>query len=294
MTSRCRRTGVKKEEFMPGKVWFITGCSSGFGRQIARKVVARGDFAVATVKGAEYVAELAKDLGDNALVLPLDLTEPDTITKAVADAEARFGRIDVLVNNGGYAYFSAVEEGEEDEIRRQFETNVFGLFAVTQQVLPGMRARRSGHIVNFSSIGGLMAFPALAFYHATKFAVEGYSESLSLEVAPLGIRVTIVEPGRFRTEFSGASMVESKTWIDDYADTAGKRRQQLRAVSGTQPGDPAKGAEAIIAAVDAEDPPLRLLLGPEAYQLALGRLDALRQNFVRWKHLTESTDFAQV
>ncbi|MER2535047.1 MAG: oxidoreductase [Rhizobiaceae bacterium] len=278
---------------MPGRIWFITGCSSGFGRQIARKVVACGDVAVATVKTDDQVASLAAELGDRALVVPLDLTQPETISKAVADAEAHFGRVDVLVNNGGYAYFSAVEEGEEDEVRRQFETNVFGVFSVTRQILPGMRARRSGHIVNFSSIGGLMAFPALAFYHATKFAIEGYSEALSLEVAPLGIKVTIVEPGRFRTEFSGTSMVESKTWIDDYAGTAGARRKQLRAVSGTQPGDPARAADAIVAAVDAKEPPLRLLLGPDAYQLALGRLEALRQNFVTWKDLTESTDFAK-
>lgn len=276
---------------MSDKTWFITGCSTGFGRELARQVLERGDRAVLTARNPSQIQELSVRHGDKTLVLPLDVTDEAAITKAVAGAEARFGRIDVLVNNAGYGYFSAIEEGEDVEIRRQFETNVFGLYSLTRHVLPGMRARRSGHIVNISSIGGLVVFSATGYYHASKFAVEAFSESLALEVAPLGIKVTIVEPGRFRTDWAGRSMIESKTVIDDYAETAGARRKTTHETSGTQPGDPVRGAAAIIKAVDAAEPPTRLLLGSDAYQLALSRLDALRKNFEAWKELSLSTDF---
>ncbi|WP_454915975.1 oxidoreductase [Xanthobacter sediminis] len=276
---------------MSDRIWFITGCTTGFGRHLAEQVLERGDRAVLTARHPAQLEDLAARYGARALVLPLDVTDEAMIAKAVADAEARFGRIDVLVNNAGYGYFSAIEEGEDAEVRRQFETNVFGLFSLTRHVLPGMRRHRAGHVVNFSSIGGLMAFAATGYYHATKFAVEGFSESLAAEVGPLGIKVTIVEPGRFRTDWAGRSMIESKTVIDDYAATAGARRAAAHAYSGTQPGDPARGAAAVITAVEAEAPPLRLLLGSDAYALALGRLDALRQNFEAWKDLTASADF---
>ncbi len=273
------------------KIWFITGCSTGFGRQLSEQLLERGSRVVLTARNPAQLNDVVKKYGKRALVLPLDVTNEASITKAVADAEAHFGRIDVLVNNAGYGYFSAIEEGEDVEIRRQFETNVFGLFSVTRHVLPGMRRRRSGRIVNFSSIGGLMAFAATGYYQATKFAVEGFSESLAAEVAPLGIKVTIVEPGRFRTDWAGRSVIESKTVIDDYAETAGARRKAAHAYSGSQPGDPARGAAAIIKAVDAEEPPLRLLLGSDAYQLALSRLDSLRGTFEKCKDLTVSADF---
>lgn len=273
------------------KVWFITGCSTGFGRQLAQQALERGDRVVLTARHPAQLEDLAALHADRSLVLALDVTQEAMIHEAVAAAEARFGHIDVLVNNAGYGYFSAIEEGEDDEIRRQFETNVFGLFALTRHVLPGMRARRSGHVVNVSSIGGLVAFAATGYYHASKFAVEGFSESLSMEVAPLGIKVTIVEPGRFRTDWAGRSVIESKTIIDDYAETAGKRREQARAYSGSQPGDPARGAAAIIEAVNAEHPPLRLLLGSDAYEIGMKRLDALRENFTAWKDLSVSSDF---
>ncbi|MGN3963433.1 oxidoreductase [Burkholderia gladioli] len=277
---------MKKED-----VWFITGCSTGFGHELARQVLEQGGRAVLTARDPGKLAALAAPHGERALVLPLDVTDEATIGRAVADAEARFGRIDVLVNNAGYGYFSAIEEGEDAEIRRQFETNVFGLFSLTRHVLPGMRARRHGHVVNVSSIGGLMAFAATGYYHASKHAVEGFSESLAAEVGPLGIHVTIVEPGRFRTDWAGRSVIESKIVIDDYAETAGKRRAQARAYSGTQPGDPVRGAAAIIRAVEAEHPPLRLLLGSDAYQLAQTKLESLRSGFEQWKDLTQSTDF---
>ncbi|MGV1761167.1 oxidoreductase [Rhizobium sp. A22-96] len=278
---------------MSEKIWFITGCSTGLGHELAKQVLDRGDSAVLTARRPESLDELASKHPGRAITLPLNVTSGAAIEKAVSDAEAHFGRIDVLVNNAGYGYFSAIEEGEDAEIRRQFETNVFGLYAVTRRVLAGMRARRAGHIINVSSIGGLMAFPATGYYHASKFAVEGFSESLSQEVAPLGIKVTIVEPGGFRTDWAGRSMVESKTIIDDYAETAGARRKAAHEYSGKQRGDPARGVAAIIKAVDSAEPPLRLLLGSDAYRLAESRLAALQKNFEAWKDVTLSTDFPQ-
>lgn len=278
---------------MSEKTWFITGCSTGFGRELARQVLDRGERAVLTARHVAPLEELAARHGDRTRLLALDVTNDANILAAVADAEAYFGRIDVLVNNAGYGYLSAIEEGEDVEIRRQFETNVFGLFSLSRRVLPGMRARRSGHIVNISSVGGLMAFPATGYYHASKFAVEGFSESLAMEVAPLGIKVMIVEPGRFRTDWAGRSMVTTTTNIADYAETAGARIKAAQDYSGKQAGDPVRGAAAIIKAVDSPKPPLRLLLGSDAYQLAVTHLDGMRKNFDDWKDLTLSTDFPQ-
>ncbi|OCC00340.1 short-chain dehydrogenase/reductase [Labrys sp. WJW] len=272
-------------------VWFITGASSGLGRALAEAVLARGWRAVLAARRPEMLADLAAEHGERALAVQLDVTDAGAIENAVAAAEARFGRIDVAVNNAGYGYLAAIEEGEDAAIRAQFETNVFGLINVTKRILPGMRARRSGHIVNISSLGGLVAFAATGYYHATKFAVEALSESLAQEVAPLGIKVTIVEPGAFRTDWAGRSMVEASTVIADYAQTAGKRREQTRAVTGRQPGDPARAALAIIKAVEAPEPPLRLLLGAPALRIARERLEALRLNFESWAETTLSADF---
>ena len=272
-------------------IWFITGSSSGLGRALAKTVLERGWRAVLTARRPETLADLAGAHEGRALGLELDVTDGASVERAVADAQAHFGRIDVLVNNAGYGYLAAIEEGEEAGVRAQFETNVFGLLAVTKAVLPGMRARRRGHVVNLSSLGGLVAFPATGYYHATKFAVEALSESLALEVAPLGIKVLIIEPGAFRTDWAGRSMSESATEIADYAETAGKRRQSTRAGSGAQPGDPVRAAAAIIAAVQTENAPLRLLLGAPALDIARKRLDALRTNFDAWADLTLSADF---
>ena len=274
-------------------VWFITGCSTGFGLEIAKLVLARGGRAVLTARKPEALADLGEEHQDNALVLKLDVTDAANIEQAVGEAEARFGQIDVLVNNAGYGYLAAIEEGEDEGIRAQFETNVFGLLALTRRVLPAMRQRRRGHIVNFSSIGGLCAFAATGYYHATKFAVEALSESLSIETAPLGIKVTIVEPGPFRTDWAGRSIIESKTVIDDYAETAGKRRESTRANSGKQVGDPVRGAAAVVAAVESPEPPLRLLLGAPALELAYKRLDTLRANFDAWKETTLGADYPE-
>ena len=272
-------------------IWFITGASSGLGRALAEAVLARGWRAAITARRPETLADLAAQHDNRALALALDVTDRRSVANAVHDAEAYFGGIDVLVNNAGYGYLSAIEEGDDAEIRAQFETNVFGLVAVTKSVLPGMRSRRRGHIFNVSSLGGLVAFAATGYYHASKFAVEALSESLSHEVKPLGIDVTILEPGAFRTDWAGRSMIESRTIIDDYAETSGKRREATRSVSGKQPGDPARAATAIISAFEADEPPLRLLLGAPALKIARERLDALRANFDAWTETTLSADF---
>ena len=273
------------------KVWFITGCSTGFGRELAKSVLDRGHRAVVTARDPANVEDLAKGREDRALVLALDVTDPVEVGAAVTSAEKHFGRIDVLVNNAGIGYFGAVEESDDDEVRRMFEINFFGLSAMTRAVLPIMRKRRSGHIVNISSIGGLRSFPTLAYYNATKYAVEGFSEALSIEVAPLGIKVTIVEPSGFRTDWAGRSAGESKNRIADYATTAGKNLTDIRGYSGKQPGDPVRAAAAIIAAVESPTPPLRLLLGKAALKGARGKLDMLKKDFDTWEKTTVEADF---
>ncbi len=272
-------------------VWFITGCSTGFGRELARAVLARGHRAVVTARTPDAVRDLAEPFGDRALTLALDVTEPAQVRDTVAVAERTFGRIDVLVNNAGIGYFGAIEESDDADVRRMFEVNVFGLAHVTQAVLPGMRRRRRGHIVNIASIGGIRAFPAVGFYNATKFAVVGLSEALAMEVEPLGIKVTIVEPSGFRTDWAGRSANEAPEEIADYADTAGKNRRSIRANSGRQPGDPVRAAEAIITAVESAEPPLHLLLGKAALRGANYKLDLLKRNFDAWQDTTIGADY---
>lgn len=274
-------------------VWFITGASNGLGFEIAKHVLGLGYRVVLTARNPAQLAGLANQFKEHALALKVDVTDRSTIRSAVAETLSTFGQIDVLVNNAGYGYLAAIEEGDEEGVRSQFDTNLFGLIDVTKEALPAMRARRSGHIVNVSSLGGLMAFAATGYYHATKFAVEAVSESLAQEVAPLGIKVTIVEPGAFRTNWAGSSMAESPIVIDDYAETAGKRRISTKAVSGNQPGDPARAAAAIQMAVESKEPPLRLLLGGSALDLAYKRLETLRKNFDEWSDVTRSADFPE-
>ena len=272
-------------------VWLITGCSTGFGRELAKLVLARGWRAVVTARNPAQLTDIAEGHAERALVLPLDVTEPAQIADAVAEAKRRFGRIDVLVNNAGYGYLAAIEEGEDDAVRAMFETNVFGLIDMTKAVLPVMRGQRSGLIVNVSSIGGLTSFAATGYYHGTKYAVEGISESLAAEVKPLGIDVLIVEPGPFRTNWAGPSIKQSATRIDAYAGTAGERRKQTEARSGHQAGDPVRAAQAIIDAALSENPPLRLLLGKMALDLARRKLDAMRNDFDAWEATTLGADF---
>ncbi len=275
------------------KVWFITGCSTGFGRELAKLVLDRGYRAVVTARDPAKVEDIAKGMGDRALVLELDVTDPVEVDASVKSAAKHFGRIDVLVNNAGIGYFGAVEESDEEETRRMFEINFFGLSRMTRAVLPIMRKQRSGHIVNISSIGGLRSFPTLAYYNATKYAVEGFSEALALEVAPLGIGVTIVEPSGFRTDWAGRSARESKNRIADYAPTAGKNLEDIRGYSGKQPGDPVRAAAAIIAAVESPNPPLRLLLGKAALKGARIKLDSLKKDFDTWEQTTVGADFPE-
>ena len=272
-------------------VWFITGCSTGFGRELAKVILEQGWRVVVTARQPGQIQDLVQGYEDRALALELDVTRPDQVKAAVKQAEDRFGRIDVLVNNAGYGYLAAIEEGEDDAVRAMFETNFFGLVEMTKAVLPGMRARKSGHIVNFSSIGGLVSFGATGYYHATKYAVEGLSETLSIETAPLGIKVLIVEPGPFRTDWSGRSLLESKTVIADYDSTAGERRRSSKKNSGKQVGDPVRAAYAIIKAVESEHPPLRLLLGKPAFGLAQKKLETLKKDFDEWEEATLSADF---
>ncbi|MFD0792323.1 oxidoreductase [Mucilaginibacter litoreus] len=274
-------------------VWFITGCSTGFGRELVKLLLDKNYNVVITARDTEKIKDLAKGNEDNSLVLQLDVTDKAQVADAVKRTEEKFGKIDVLVNNAGYGYFTSIEEGEEEKIRAQFETNFFGLVAMTQAVLPGMRKNRKGHIVNFSSIGGLRAFMATGFYHATKFAVEGLSESLSQEVASLGIKVLIVEPGPFRTDWAGRSTARTETQLDDYKETIGKRMAASLESSGKQVGDPVRGSQAIIDAVESGDTKLRLLLGEMAYNMANEKLDMLKQNFEEYKDLTFGADFPE-
>ena len=274
-------------------VWFITGCSTGFGRELARAVLDRGYRCVVTARDPDSVQDLVAGHGERALVAKLDVTVPADVEASVRAAEARFGRIDVLVNNAGIGYFGAIEESDEAEVRRMFEINVFGLGRMTTAVLPGMRKRRAGHVVNIASIGGIRAFPGVGWYNATKFAVVGLSEALSLETAPLGIKVTVVEPSGFRTDWAGRSANDATTRIADYAATAGANQDTIRGNSGKQPGDPVRAAAAIIAAVEAPEPPLHLLLGKGAMRGARWKLDLLKQNFDAWAETTEGADFPE-
>jgi NAD(P)-dependent dehydrogenase (short-subunit alcohol dehydrogenase family) len=270
-------------------VWFITGCSTGFGRELAKHVLERGYRTVVTARNPDDVKDLA-DKGE-ALVLKLDVTDQSQIDAAIKAAEKKFGGIDVLVNNAGIGYFAAVEESEEKEVRRMFEINVFGLGRMIQAVLPGMRQRGKGFIVNVSSVGGLRSFPSLGYYNATKFAVEGLSEALWQEVEPLGIRVMLVEPSGFRTDWAGRSANESKHQIADYAATAGEWRSEIRADSGQQPGDPARAANAIIETIESPNPPHHLLLGNDAYEGATAKLEALGKEFKAWEAVSRGADF---
>ncbi len=272
-------------------VWLITGCSTGFGLHLARQAIERGYRTVMTARDPAKLEGYGAT--DNVLVLALDVTKQDQVAAAVAAAQARFGGIDVLVNNAGIGYFAAIEEGEESEVRRMFEVNVFGLTRMTQAVLPGMRERHRGCIVNVSSMGGLGAIPALGQYCATKFAVEGLSEALRQEVEPLGIRVMVVEPSGFRTDWAGRSAEESAHQIDDYFATAGNVRKVIRADSGRQPGDPVRAARAMIDAVMSGEPPHHLLLGNDAFDGAMAKLDALRTQFKAGEVVARAADFPQ-
>ena len=277
---------------MKQKVWLITGCSSGFGRAIALAALQAGDFVGVGARKFEDIKELLNAYPDTAFALKLDVTDAAQVKAAVANLVDHFGRIDVLVNNAGVGYFGSIEESNEEEVRRMFEINFWGLSTVTREVLPIMRKQHAGHIINIASIGGLTSFPALGYYHATKYAVDGFSETLYKELAPIGIHVTIVAPGAFRTDWAGRSANEAPVQIADYATTAGALREWLRAVNGNQPGDPARAAAAILKVVSADTPPLRLLLGVDAVEGAYEKLQVLKTDFDAWKQVSEDVGFA--
>ena len=273
------------------KVWFITGCSTGFGRELAKEVLASGYRAAVAARNTDDIKDITEAYPDTAIAVKLDVTKVYEINAAVTQIEEKFGQIDVLVNNAGIGYFGAIEESEEDEVRRMFEINFFGLANVTKAVLPILRKQRSGHILNVASIGGLVGFPAVGFYNATKFAVDGYSESLSKELAPLGIKVTVIAPSGFRTDWAGRSANNSKIVIDDYKETAGTNKDNIRGYSGNQPGDPVRAAKAMIKAVESENPPLRLLLGEAALKGARNKIELLKKDFDAWEETTVGADF---
>lgn len=275
-------------------VWFITGCSTGFGRELARLILARpGWRAVVTAREQARVADLVADAGDRGLALDLDVTRPEQVRAAVQAAEARFGGIDVLVNNAGYGYQATVEEGIDQEIRDQFEANVFGLFALTRAVLPGMRARRRGHVMNITSVGGLIGFPGSGYYAATKHAIEGWSDALAAEVGPLGIKVTCVEPGPFRTDWAGRSLRQTQTRIEDYKETAGKRLAMTAGNSGKQPGDPIRAGEAMIRIAQEVNPPRHLVLGAFGVNAVTSKLRERLAEIESWREVGVATDFPQ-
>jgi len=275
----------------PTSTWLITGCSTGLGRALADAVIGTGHNAVVTARDVTSVADLADGRPEQVLAVALDVTKPDQVASAVQQAEQRFGSVDVVVNNAGYGYRAAVEEGDDDDVRRLFETHFFGTVAMIKAVLPGMRARRRGAIVNISSIGVQLTPVGSGYYSAAKAAIEGVSGALRGELAPLGISVTVVEPGAFRTDFAGRSLVQSATVIDDYAATAGQRRKEHDTMHGNQPGDPAKAGAAIIAAVESPEPPAFLLLGADALAAYRYVTDERAKEIANWEQLIASTHF---
>ncbi len=274
-------------------VWLITGCSTGLGRAIAQQVLEIGYRAVVSARDPSSVADVVEQHGDSAMAVALDVTRPDQIAATIGAAEARFGAVDVLVNNAGYGYLGAIEEGEDAAVRAMFETNVFGPWNMIKAALPGMRDRGHGHVVNISSVGGLVTYSAVGFYHMAKFAVEGLSETLAKEVAPFGIGVTVVEPGAFRTEFRGRSVKQSSIRLPAYASTAGKARDNVLAAHGKQENDPVLGAKAIITVLEAASPPLHLVIGGDALDQIRQKLSDLQRDFDTWEDVTRGTKFQQ-
>ncbi len=273
------------------KVWLITGCSTGFGRALALETLAQGYKVAVASRNTADIKDIVDQYPNTAIAVKLDVTIAAEIKEAVKLTIEKFGQIDVLVNNAGIGYFASVEESEEAEIRKMFEINVFGLAKMTQEVLPYMRSRKCGHILNIASIGGLRSFPGVGFYNATKYAVDGLSESLYKELAPLGIHVTIIAPSGFRTDWAGRSAKDGPMNIEDYQSTAWKNMGDIRGYSGNQPGDPVRAAKAMIQVTETEQPPLRLLLGAAALKGARIKLEELKTDFDNWSSISEGADF---
>jgi NAD(P)-dependent dehydrogenase (short-subunit alcohol dehydrogenase family) len=271
--------------------WLITGCSTGLGRSLAQEVLARGHNLVVTARDGAKVRDLVDAHSDTGLALSLDVTDLAQVAAAARQAEERFGGVDVLVNNAGYGYRAAVEEGEEPEVAALFATNFFGPVAMIKAVLPGMRARRAGTIVNVSSIGARACPAGSGYYSATKAALEAVTSALRKEIAPLGLTAMAVEPGAFRTDFAGRSLTQSADAIADYADTAGKRRKENDTVHGTQPGDPSRAAAALVDVVTSGDAPELLVLGSDALAGLRSVLDGQRAEVDAFAQVSTGTDF---
>ncbi len=275
----------------PPKAWMITGVSSGFGRAVAEAALGRGDTVVGTVRNETARAAFAALAPGHSLGMLLDVTDEAAVHATVKAAEEATGGIDIVLNNAGYGLVGAVEEATMAEIRAQFEVNVFGAVAVLQAVLPYMRARRAGRLINITSVSGLVGWPSLGIYSGSKFALEGICETLALEVAPLGIKVSMIEPGGFRTEFAKGSRIWTERLIEDYDPTVGQSRRILKEHAGHEIGDPAKVAAAILTVADAAEPPLRLLLGSDALGYMTDKMAQQKAEIEAWIQVTRGTDF---
>jgi NAD(P)-dependent dehydrogenase (short-subunit alcohol dehydrogenase family) len=271
--------------------WLITGCSSGIGRDIARAALARGQRVAVTARNPAAVEDIVEEHPGRAVALAVDGTNREPVLNAVGETERAFGGIDVLVNNAGYGYMAAVEEGEDAEVRAMFDTNYFGVVEMIKATLPGMRRRGRGHIINISSMTGLVANPPNVYYSSTKFALEALTEGLAKEVAPFGIRVTAIEPGAVRTDWSTRSMKETRHPIDAYAETVGARKALIKLAGSKFPGDPRRVAEAVLMVSELEDPPLHLLLGHDVYNAYREKLTGLMESVREWESVTLDVNF---
>lgn len=273
------------------RVWFVTGASSGFGRAVSRTVLQRGERLVATARDLHALETLVAAFPERALALRLDVADPDAARKTVDQAVSQFGRLDVVFNNAGYGHVGSVEDVSDEELRRQLIVNLLGVIHVTRAALPHLRKQRAGHLVQMSSLNGVEGFPGAAYYTASKFAIEGFSETLAAEIAHLGIKVTIVEPGPFRTHFLDDRSAKWSKTMPDYAESVGKSREMLRQLAGKQPGDPDRAARAIVGVVDADEPPLRLPLGHMAVEHIRASLHAELEELDAWAEFGIAADF---
>jgi NAD(P)-dependent dehydrogenase (short-subunit alcohol dehydrogenase family) len=293
MTNSTNVAGSTNTTSDAGKVWFITGASTGFGRLLAEEVLKAGGRVLATARKPEQIAELTQKYPETARAFALDVTQPEQIAAVAKEAIAAFGRIDVLVNNAGYGIAGGIEEADEAEFLPVFETNVLGLIRVTRAFLPQFRKQQSGHIINLSSIAGLVGQAGWGYYNTSKFAVEGFSEALAAEMAPLGVKVTIIEPGPFRTDFLGRSAALIKRVIPDYEESVGKTREYYYGQPGKQKGDPLKAIHAMMEVVEMQTPPLHLLLGALAYNRFKGKLEQWQQEMAKYESVTLGADFPE-
>lgn len=273
---------------MKHKTWFITGISSGLGKALAQTVIEHGDFVIGTFRNQTQADAFNHQHKDNAFALTLDITKTNEIEQAFKLVSEKFGTIDVLVNNAGFGFAGAIEETSNDEAREIFDANFFGTLELTQIFLPMLRAQKSGHILQISSHGGFKAFPGFGIYNASKFALEGFSEALAMEIAPLGIKLTIVEPGPFRTNFAGSSFKQAEKIIADYNQTAGAFRERMKQVDGKQEGDPIKASQAMIDITKLDNPPLRLPLGKIAIASITAKLASVQNDMHAYKEMAES------